>query len=81
MAIPIYTLGYPPDGSSLGQTKTTIRNNLDGTFLTLGGDHVNNNGQPGSIPQDIIRLSMKLLNRLFLPLRVIIRFLQVSPAR
>lgn len=50
MAIPIYTLGYPPDGSSLGQTKTTIRNNLDGTFLTLGGDHVNNNGQPGSNP-------------------------------
>lgn len=50
MPIPTYTLGYPPDGSSLGQTKSTIRNNLDGTFETLGIDHVNNNGQPGSNP-------------------------------
>lgn len=50
MPIPTYTPGYPPDGSSLGQTKSTIRNNLDGTFQTLGIDHVNNNGQPGSNP-------------------------------
>jgi len=50
MAIPTYTPGYPPDGSSLGQTKTAIRNNLDGTFQTLNVDHVNNNGQPGSNP-------------------------------
>lgn len=50
MPIPTYTLGYPPDGSSLGQTKSTIRNNLDGTFETLNVDHVNNNGQPGSNP-------------------------------
>ncbi len=50
MAIPTYVQGYPPDGSSLGQTKSTIRNNLDGTFLTVAVDHVNNNGQPGSQP-------------------------------
>lgn len=50
MPIPTYTPGYPPDGSSLGQTKSTIRNNLDGTFQTLAVDHVNNNGQPGSQP-------------------------------
>lgn len=50
MPIPTYTPGYPPDGSSLGQTKSTIRNNLDGTFETLNVDHVNNNGQPGSNP-------------------------------
>ncbi len=50
MPIPTYTPGYPPDGSSLGETKATIRNNLDGTFETLGIDHINNNGQPGSNP-------------------------------
>ena len=50
MGIPTYTPGYPPDGSFLGQTKSTIRNNLDGTFETLGVDHVNNNGVPGSNP-------------------------------
>lgn len=50
MPIPTYTLGYPPDGSSLGQTKSTIRNNLDGTFETLAVDHINNNGQPGTNP-------------------------------
>lgn len=50
MPIPTYTPGYPPDGSSLGQTKSTIRDNLDGTFQTLGVDHINNNGQPGSKP-------------------------------
>src|SRR5580700_2776789 len=44
MAIPPYVKGYPPDGSSLGQTKSTIRNNLDGTFDTVAVDHVNNNG-------------------------------------
>jgi hypothetical protein len=50
MPIPTYTPGYPPDGSSLGQTKATIRNNLDGTFQTLAIDHIDNNGQPGSNP-------------------------------
>lgn len=50
MAIPNYTLGYPPDGSSLGGTKVVIRDNLDGTFETLGIDHINNNGDPGSQP-------------------------------
>jgi hypothetical protein len=50
MAIPSYTKGYPPDGSTLGQTKATMRNNLDGTFETLNVDHVNNNGQPGTQP-------------------------------
>lgn len=50
MPIPTYTPGYPPDGSSLGQTKKVIRDNLDGTFQTLNVDHVNNNGQPGSNP-------------------------------
>jgi len=50
MPIPTYTPGYPPDGSSLGQTKAVIRNNLDGTFQTLAVDHVDNNGQPGSNP-------------------------------
>ena len=50
MTIPTYVSGYPPDGSSLGSTKTTIRGNLDGTFLTLGVDHVNNNGSPGNNP-------------------------------
>ena len=50
MPIPTYTPGYPPDGSSLGQTKAVIRDNLDGTFQTLNVDHVNNNGQPGSQP-------------------------------
>lgn len=50
MSIPTYTLGYPPDGATLGQTKSTIRNNLDGTFLTLAVDHVNNNGGTSSQP-------------------------------
>lgn len=50
MAIPSFTQGYPPDGTSLGQTKTTIRDNLDGTFLTLAVDHINNNGLPGAKP-------------------------------
>ncbi len=50
MPIPTFTAGYPPDGSSLGQTKSTIRNNIDGTFQTVAIDHVDNNGQPGSQP-------------------------------
>ena len=50
MTIPTYVAGYPPDGSSLGSTKTTIRGNLDGTFLTFAVDHINNNGQPGGNP-------------------------------
>lgn len=50
MPIPPFIPGYPPDGSSLGQTKSTIRNNLDGTFQTLNVDHINNNGDPGSKP-------------------------------
>ena len=50
MSIPTFTLGYPPDGSSLGETKPVIRDNLDGTFMTLGVDHVDNNGNPGSNP-------------------------------
>lgn len=50
MPIPTFTPGYPPDGASLGQTKTTIRNNLDGTFQTLAVDHINNNGDPGAKP-------------------------------
>jgi hypothetical protein len=43
MPIPTYTAGYPPDKSTLGQTKTQIRNNLDGTFQTLAVDHFDNN--------------------------------------
>ena len=50
MSIPTYTPGYPLDNSTLGQTKSTIRDNLDGTFLTLAVDHVNNNGQPSPNP-------------------------------
>lgn len=50
MGIPTFTQGYPPDGSSLGQTKAVIRDNIDGTFLTLAVDHVNNNGQPTPNP-------------------------------
>lgn len=50
MAIPTFTPGYPPDNSSLGQTKSTIRDNIDGTFQTLAIDHIDNNGQPGSKP-------------------------------
>lgn len=50
MPILPYTPNYPPDGFTLGQTKAIIRNNLDGTFQTLGVDHINNNGQPGNKP-------------------------------
>ncbi len=41
---PTYIEGFPQDGSSLGNTRVQIRNNLDGTFETLGVDHINNNG-------------------------------------
>jgi hypothetical protein len=58
MAIPSYTSGYPPDGSSLGQTKTTIRNNLDGTFQAFSIDHNNQNETgPGSHAQVQIKLT------------------------
>lgn len=50
MGIPTFTPGYPLDGSSLGQTKVPIRDNLDGTFQTLAVDHIDNNGSPGSQP-------------------------------
>lgn len=43
MTIPGYVQGYPPDGSSLGNTKTQIRSNLDGTFLTVAVNHFDNN--------------------------------------
>jgi len=48
MSIPSYVQGFPQDGSSLGNTRVQIRNNLDGTFLTLGVDHINNNGNPNA---------------------------------
>lgn len=48
MSIPTYVQGFPQDGSSLGSTKAQIRANLDGTFLTVGVDHYNNNGSNGS---------------------------------
>ncbi len=50
MPIPTFTLNYPPDGSTLGQTKKIIRDNLDGTFQTLAVDHIDNNGNPGTKP-------------------------------
>lgn len=43
MAIPGFTQGYPPDGSSLGETKATIRDNLDGSFLVFSVDHQDQN--------------------------------------
>jgi len=43
MSIPTFTLGYPPDGSSLGNTKSTIRDNLDGSFEVFGIDHQTQN--------------------------------------
>jgi len=43
MTIPHFTQGIPPDGSSLGNTKANIRNNLDGTYQTLSVDHYNQN--------------------------------------
>ncbi len=48
MGIPNFVSGYPPDGSTLGSTKSTIRDNLDGTFQTLSIDHSNQNqSNPG----------------------------------
>jgi hypothetical protein len=48
MSIPTYNLGYPQNGSTLGQSKATIRNNLDGTFLTVSVNHYNQNSSyPG----------------------------------
>lgn len=43
MPIPFFTSGYPPDGSSLGNTKAVIRDNLDGEFQVFSVDHVNQN--------------------------------------
>jgi hypothetical protein len=43
MAIPSFTSGYPPDGFSLGQTKSQIRDNLDGTFQAATVNHYNQN--------------------------------------
>lgn len=43
MAIPTFTPGYPPDGSSLGETKATIRDNLDGSFQVFSVDHQDQN--------------------------------------
>jgi len=50
MSIPTYVEGFPQDGQSLGASKAQIRDNLDGTFETLGTDHVNNNGEAQSAP-------------------------------
>ena len=50
MSIPTYVEGFPQDGSSLGNTRVQIRNNLDGTFETLAVDHIDNNGNPGGKP-------------------------------
>jgi hypothetical protein len=50
MSILTYVEGFPMDNQSLGASKVQIRNNLDGTFLTVGVDHINNNGLPGDNP-------------------------------
>jgi hypothetical protein len=47
MPIVNYTRGYPLDGSSLGQSKSTIRNNLDSTFDVFSVDHENQNSPDG----------------------------------
>jgi len=48
MSIPNFTTGYPPDGFSLGQTKSQIRDNLDGTFQTVEVNHfTQNQSNPG----------------------------------
>ena len=72
MSIPNYTTGYPPDGSSLGNTKAIIRNNLDGTFETLSVDHQNQNqANPGyhkdihMIPQGSVPGAIAGINQLF----------------
>ena len=50
MPIPTFNSGYPQDGSSLGQSKRQIRDNIDGTYQTLAIDHIDNNGNPGAKP-------------------------------
>lgn len=58
MAIPTYTPGYPPDGSSLGSTKAVIRDNLDGQFQVFSVDHYNQNGSnPGFHQQSTYPIS------------------------
>jgi|WetSurMetagenome_2_1015567.scaffolds.fasta_scaffold538640_1 hypothetical protein len=48
MAIPTFTSGYPPDNFSLGQTKSQIRDNLDGTFQAAAINHYSQNqSNPG----------------------------------
>lgn len=44
MSFPTYISGTPKDGSTLGNTKAKIRNNLDGTFNALAVDHITQNG-------------------------------------
>ena len=77
MGIPAYVPGYPPDGSSLGQTKSTIRNNLDGTFQTIAVDHINNNGDPGSQPPGYHTIIHEVPQTVLVLLMDIIKF---SPA-
>lgn len=60
MSIPSYTLGYPPDGSTLGQTKSTIRNNLDGTFKTVQINHYDNNDPTNPGKHKFIQLPVAL---------------------
>ena len=43
MGIPSFTQGYPQDGSSLGSSKSVIRDNLDGTFQVFSVDHQDQN--------------------------------------
>ncbi len=50
MSVPGFIQGFPQDGSNLGNTRVHIRENLDGTFLTLGQDHINNNGVSSTNP-------------------------------
>jgi hypothetical protein len=56
MTIPPFSPGYPPNGSSLGETKVEIRDNLDGTYQVFSVDHINQNdplntGNPGAHQQ------------------------------
>jgi hypothetical protein len=46
MSIPTFTPGTPPDGSTLGQTKKNVRDNLDGNFQVFSIDHVSQNESP-----------------------------------
>ena len=48
MPIPSFTPNYPPNNSTLGQTKAVIRDNLDGTFQAFSIDHQDQNeSNPG----------------------------------